>query len=154
VLHVHDYLERKLLAEPLDPTRPAATITIVRHECAACGATWRILPAFLPRRLWRSWPVVEAATVSAPAPANQPEVPARTVRRWVARLASAAAKLVQILATSAHVVLEQIAARAGLDATREELVRVHDDVIGPPRGMRLAALAGLIHRLAPGVRLM
>jgi hypothetical protein len=154
VLHVHDYRERKLFAEPADPEQPAAAVRIIRYECAACGATWRTLPAFLARHLWRSWAVVEAVTVGAPPPADQPEVPDRTQRRWSARLRSAAALLVQILATSAETLLARIASTVGLLGTREELVRAHAAKTGAPRGGRLAALAALIHRLMPGVRLM
>ena len=153
VLHVHDYPERKLRAEPLDPERPAAAVRIIRYECAACGATWRVLPAFLARHLWRSWPVVEVVTVGAP-PAAQPEVPERTQRRWAARLYSSAALLVQILATSAQAALEKIAAAVGLDPTREQIVRAHAAQTGTARGWKLATLAALVHRLLPGVRLM
>ena len=154
VLHVHDYLERKLFAEPLQPDRLAHVVKIVRHECAACGATWRILPAFLARHLWRSWPVVEAVTLGAPAPMDQPEVPERTQRRWMARLASSAIELVQILATSGSAVLAAIASAVGLAATRAELIINHGAATNAAHGWKLATLAALVHRLMPGVRLM
>jgi len=153
VLHVHDYPERKLFAEPLDLEHPAAAVRIVRHECAACGATWRTLPAFLARHLWRSWPVVEAVTIEKSS-RTMPEVSERTIRRWAARLASAAAQLVQILATSAKAALERIASAVGLNATREELVLEHGAATGGRRGRKLSDLAALIHRMVPGVRLM
>jgi hypothetical protein len=73
VLHVDDYLERTPLGAPGFPP----VITIVRHACAdsACGAVWRILPAFLARHLWRVWPTVER-TVDAPRQdAAEPEAP-------------------------------------------------------------------------------
>jgi hypothetical protein len=154
VLHLHDYPERKLFAEPLDAERPAAAIRIVRHECAACWAIWRILPAFLARHLWRSWAVVEAVTVGAAPPPRQPEVPPRTKRRWKARLASAAAQLVQVLATSAQTALEAIASTVELTATRQDLVAAYATATGSPAGRKHANLAALIHRLVPGVRLM
>ncbi len=154
VLHVHDYPERKLFAEPADPEHPAGAVRVIRHECVACGATWRTLPAFLARHLWRSWSVVEAVTVGAPPPADQPEVPERTQRRWAARLRSAAALLVQLLATSAQATLEKVASAVGLLATRQELVIAHGVQTGAARGWRLATLAALVHRLGPGVRLM
>jgi len=154
VLHLHDYPERKLLAEPLNADHPAATVRIVRHECDACRAIWRVLPAFLARRLWRSWAVVEAVTAGAPPPATQPEVPPRTERRWTARLASAAMQLVQVLATSADTVLESIASAVGLQARRLDLVVVYAITTDSPPGRKLANLAALIHRLVPGVRLM
>lgn len=154
VLHLHDYPERKLFAEPLDAERPAAVVRIVRHECAACWAIWRILPTFLARRLWRSWAVVEAVTVGAPPPATQPEVSPRTQRRWRARLASSAVQLVQVLATSAQTVLEAIASTVGLAGARQDLVAAYATATDSPRGHKLANLAALIHRLVPGVRLM
>ena len=57
VLHVHSYPERRPRGEPGMP--PA--LLLVQFRCAApgCGATWRILPKFLARQLWRAWPTVE-----------------------------------------------------------------------------------------------
>jgi len=155
VLHVHDYRERKLFAELLiDPNELVAVITIVRYLCAKCGAIWRILPAFIARRIWRSWSVVEAVTVGAPPPPTQPEIPERTKRRWAERLASAARQLVQILATTAAATLETIASSVGLSSTREELVLAYAVATSAPPNRKLSNLAALIHRLSPGVRLM
>ena len=147
-LHVHDYRERRLREEP-DPAAPAA-VTVVRYRCIGCRAVWRILPLFLARLLWRSWPVVEAATLGpAPAPAA-PQVPLRTVQRWRARLATAALLLVELLRDAGRVVLGEVAAHA----TREQLVVAYATAYTLPPGRRLARLAAVIHRLAPGVRLM
>ena len=57
VLHVHCYPERRPRGEPGMP----AVVRIIQYLCAAaeCGATWRILPMFLARHLWRVWPTVE-----------------------------------------------------------------------------------------------
>ena len=65
-LHVHDYLERKPLGLAVVGLR------IARFICAnpACGATWRILPAFLARHLWWTWHKVERATVPLSAAAS------------------------------------------------------------------------------------
>jgi hypothetical protein len=156
VLHVHDYPRRVPRGEPGLPPE----ITIVRHICAAatCAATWRILPAFLARHLWRVWPTVER-TVAASAPAAVPlpspaPIPARTARRWRERLAAAAKQLVLLLATSGGALLEAIAKQAGLPATRRELVGVHARVAETPQWRRLADLAALVHRLSRGLRLM
>lgn len=67
-LHVHDYLERKPLGLAM-----LAVLRIVRFVCASpsCGATWRVLPAFLARHLWWVWRRVERAT-ALPAPAAGP----------------------------------------------------------------------------------
>lgn len=150
VLHLHDYRERKLRGEPIGDHGPV--IRVVRHECQEprCGAIWRILPRFLARHLWRRWPVVEAATLGPPL-AGAPKVPETTVRRWQARLASAARLLVQVLATSGDQVLTEIARTVGLQADRETLVRQYGQAT---KQVGLAAVAALVHRLAPGVRLM
>jgi hypothetical protein len=153
VLHVHDYPRRKPLGEPGMPPE----IPIVRHICAdpACAATWRILPAFLARHLWRTWATVERTVTEQ----ELPEVPAvripkQTAQRWRARLASMAIQLVVLLATSGGVLLEAIAKRVGLDATRSELVDVHARLTEAPPGRRLADLAAVVHRLERGIRLM
>jgi len=139
---VHDYRIRLLKAEA---DRPVATI--IRHRCAHpdCRATWQILPLLVTRHLWRSWAVVQRA-LSKKRRSNQPKVPSRTRRRWYARLKTSARMLVSGLAASGRQALEKIAAIVGLEGTREDLV-VH-------WGGDLAALAGLLHRLMPGVRLM
>jgi hypothetical protein len=154
VLHVHDYPRRKPVGEPGMPPE----ITLVRHICAApeCRATWRIVPGFLARHLWRVWPTVERTVVAKEPPsALAPErIPERTEQRWRARLASMARQLVVLLATSGGVLLEAIAKGVGLDAARWELVEVHAQMAEVPPGRRLADLAALVHRLERGIRLM
>jgi DNA-directed RNA polymerase subunit RPC12/RpoP len=90
VLHVHDHLDRILAADS-----EQASIEIVRYRCAACEATWRILPAFVARQLWRSWDTVKANTLSAPAPKTLPPVPERTQRRWRTRWRASAVVLLR-----------------------------------------------------------
>ena len=151
VLHVHDYPRRKLRGGS------RTEIRIIRYLCAyaRCAATWRILPAFVARHLWRAWETV-AATVSAPPAANTDAttIPRRTARRWHARLQAPAKHLIVLLATTYGSVLETIAKRAGLQATRSELVDHYAVVIRPPVGRALGHLASLVHRLEPGFRLM
>lgn len=153
VLHVHDYPERMPRGElDLPPV-----VRIVRFICAApaCRATWRILPAMLARHLWRIWPTVERTTHPAEPPVlDRMPIPERTARRWRGRLASAAKQLVLLLASSGGNLLETIAKRAGVGATRWELVGVHTRVAAPPMGRRLADLAVVVHRLERGLRLM
>lgn len=152
VLHVHDYPRRKPHGEPGMPPE----ITIVRHICAdpACEATWRILPAFLARHLWRVWPTVERTTGEVSPPPSTASIPKRTERRWRARLASSAKQLVLLLATSGGALLEAIAKRVGLLSARLTLVDVHAQMTAAPKGQRLADLAALVHRLERGLRLM
>jgi hypothetical protein len=153
VLHVHGYRERLLLAHPETPIA-----TVVVHQCAhqACAATWRILPAFIARRLWRAWATVEAETLDEdPSPAR-PSVPNTTVRRWRARLASSARHLVQVLAAAGNAALTAVVAAVGLDPTREQLALAVPAIRASQSlgAGQLGALAALAHRLCPGARLM
>ncbi|MEW6751443.1 MAG: hypothetical protein AB1505_10775 [Candidatus Latescibacterota bacterium] len=151
-LHVHDYRWRVLRAErPQDKGQAgdgeAARLRVVRHRCAkeACRARWQTLPALLAPHLWRRWEVVEAATVGR-RPHDWPPVPGRTRRRWRARWRMAARLLTQVLATSGSAVLQHVAPRLGVWATRLDLLRA--------LALPLSAAAALLHRLAPGVRLV
>jgi hypothetical protein len=152
VLHVHDYPRRKPRGEPGMPPE----ITIARHLCAdpACEATWRILPAFLARHLWRVWPTVERTVGKTPPLPSAAPIPERTERRWRSRLGCSAKQLVLLLATSGGALLEAIAQSVGLDATRLTLVDVHAQRVAVPKGQRLGDLAALVHRLERGLRLM
>lgn len=135
-----------------------AVVRIVQYICAAveCGATWRILPMFLARHLWRAWKTVERVVMPAGMPwsAAAPAIPARTEQRWRARFAASARMLVVMVAASGGVALEALASRAGLDASRAELTEAHADVAHVAPAVRLATLAELVHRLERGVRLM
>jgi hypothetical protein len=120
-------------------------VSILVFLCADCGATWRVLPAFLARLLWRTWDVVEREALDKPSPSAAPAVPRRTVQRWRARLAQSARLPVQVLVVAGGR-LRELAERVGLEPTRMELLAAS--------GGSLAALSVLLHRLAPGVRLM
>lgn len=156
-VHVHCYRERHPRGEAGVPP----VVLIVQYICASldCGATWRILPRFLARHLWRAWTTVERVVeldtrAAKPAAAPAVPIPARTQRRWLARLAATARVLVVLLAVSGGAVLEGLATRLGLDATRRELVVEHAEIAGLPPSERLSALAALVHRLERGIRLM
>jgi hypothetical protein len=148
VLHVHSYPERHPRGEPGMPP----VVRVAQYLCAAdeCRATWRILPMFLARHLWRVWKTVERVAL----PRAAPPVPERTRCRWSARLAAAARVLVVLFAASGGFVLESVAAQVGLDASRAELVDAYAEQTDVPRGARLAAVAALTHRLERGIRLM
>ena len=157
ILHVHDYRERQLRAEP---GRPVARI--IRHVCVACSAIWQTLPAFLARHLWRTWPVVERAMTGAVAGSVEPDrrvgawprVPGRTQRRWRGRWLAAARFLIHVLAACGEDVWVALARTLGLDATRAELVAAYVASTATPPGQRLGAVAALVDRLEPKVRLM
>jgi hypothetical protein len=152
---VHDYRERILRAEPGEPVA-----RVVRHACVGCAAIWQILPAFIARCLWRTWHVLEH-TVTGPAPASVardtprwPPVPERTQRRWQARWRRPAQVVAQVLAACGHATWAALAAGLAPGATCAEVVAVYAGAQATPPGQRLAAVAALIDRLAPGMRLM
>jgi len=154
VLHVHCYPER----HPRGELGMPAVVRIIQYVCAAaeCGATWRILPTFLARHLWRVWKTVERVVMPAgmPGSAVATPIPARTEQRWRARFATSARILVVLLAASGGVALEALASGIALDASRAELTAAHADVTRTAPAARLAALAELVHRLERGLRLM
>lgn len=144
-LHLHDRRERVARGSG------SAVVTVVIFLCAKCSATWRVLPAFLARCLWRTWGVVEAAVFEGEG-AVAVAVPARTVQRWHARLTQAAIAATQALATSGEPTLRAVAQRVGLAASRTKLVKGY--AASFETSSLLAPLAALLHRLSPGLRLM
>ena len=154
-LHVHDYRERILRAEPGEPVA-----RVVRHECVGCDGIWQILPAFIARQLWRTWSVVEHTLMGAgPAPATcetrrWPRVPERTQRRWRARWLRPARFLAQVLAAWGEAAWAALAAGLGPEATGADLVAEYAGARATRAGRRLASLATLVYRLQPTVRLM
>jgi hypothetical protein len=158
-MHIHEYRERVLAGDPAQSTE------IALFRCAdrqRCGAVMRVLPAFIARRLWRTWTTVEQATLQdnseAEERARSEVVPERTRRRWQARLAASAAAIVVVLAVAAGAVpfLREVISRVGLDGTRAELVveYVRSTTRQLDPGEKLAAVSAVVHRLAPGMRLM
>jgi hypothetical protein len=136
-----------------------AVLEVLRYRCAngACRAIWLVLPRFLARRLWRVWETVAEETLTPPRVVDdevvaRTGVPERTVRRWKGRLFCAALLLVQVLATSGQELLAALAEEVGLTSTRLDLVRGYRQQTNSAHP--LADLAALLHRLAPGVRLM
>jgi len=154
VLHVHCYPERHPRGEPGMPP----VVRVAQYQCAEaeCGATWRILPMFLARHLWRVWKTVERVVLpgTEPPPNAAPDIPERTRSRWHTRLAAAARVLVVLLAASGGQALESVAAKVGLDASRAELVHGYAEQTEVSCGARLAEVAAVTQRLERGIRLM
>ena len=151
-LHVHDYRERVLRAEPGEPVAK-----VVRHECLGCDAIWQTLPAFIARHLWRSWRVVQHALRPPPATVDQrrwPRVPERTRRRWCARWLRPARFLAHVLTACGEAAWAGLAGVLAPEATCADLVGAYGGAVAMPAGELLAAVAALVYRLQPKVRLM
>jgi hypothetical protein len=153
-MHVHGTRARLLLGDE------ATSTEIARFRCAdrdGCGAVVQVLPAFIARHLWRSWRTVEAV-LDPDARDTESVIAERTLRRWSARLASSAAFLIMAIATAiaggsgliAHLI------DVGMGASRAEVAAAYSKRAAPrpERGGGLMGLASLVHRIAPGVRLM
>ena len=137
--HVHVHERRTRLLDGLG----SATVDILIFRCAnpPCRVVWRVLPAFLARHLWRAWARICEALDDARARSSTPK---RTRQRWLWRLRERATMLVVVLAQLGPARSPEVAA-VGFDATRREVIVAHG---------RLAELAALVDRLAPGVRVM
>lgn len=118
-------------------------IDVLRFSCAGCDAVWRVLPHFLARHLWRVWTTV--GVIVGTERARPVVVPSRTRRRWRARLETTGRRLVAILAGASEQLAGLVTALAP-DPSRRDVV----DALGGD----LAEIAGLIERLAAGVRVM
>jgi hypothetical protein len=163
--HLHDLRPRVMVAGAGLERVGSSTLT-QRVRCADrkdCGAAWQLLPAFLARHLWRCWSTVERAMFGGRAEQPKPQpggetrsrvVPERTARRWRGRLVSSAALLVAVLGTAEQPELTELAGAVGLEGTRSGFVVQYTARFQPPARQRLAQVAALLHRLAPGVRLM
>jgi hypothetical protein len=132
---------------------------IVRHECVGCEAVWQTLPAFIARQLWRTWRVVERTLTGSAAAAEGggrrwPPVPERTQRRWRARWLRPARFVAQVLACCGEAALAAVVAGVGPAATCADLVAAYAGATMTAAGHLLAAVAALIYRLQPKVRLM
>lgn len=161
-MHIHDERPRLLLGHA------ARSTSIARFRCsnrAECGAVVQVLPAFVARWLWRSWETVESAMEPAPprpeASAAEPPaavVPDRTRRRWRARLGASAAMVIAALATAlgASTWMGQFVKSVGLGSSRAEAVAAYRRQATPlpSPGLVYAGLAAVLHRVAPGLRLM
>ncbi len=149
-LHAHDFRERILRA---DPDRPVTTIR--RYDCAHCDAVWQVMPVFIARHLHRRWTVVEAATGTMDATPSQPSVPERTTQRWLHRLALTAVQLSQLLVSAAgEAVATVVSTVVSPTCSRGQFAFALTTAGLLEAGHPLELLAGWVHRLMPGVRLM
>lgn len=146
-LHAHCFRERVL--RPASPEEPSRIETIRLYYCPGCGAVFTVLPAVIARHLWRLWKTVEEVS------SRGTEAPRTTMLRWFSRLSSSAARLVQaLLAVGGHLIGRQFSSLLGKVRTRRELIEAAVASRSVPSDHSFAGLAGWIHRLERGLRLM
>ncbi len=148
-LHAHDFRTRMSRND-----EEAAVYVFRRFKCVGCLAIWQVLAGFMARHLHRRWNVIQSVLVgtgdlSATGSERHCDVPRRTVSRWRARLVASAAALVQALAEAGTLPRLVLAARS-----RSELVEAVAEACLVEARNKLGALAGWIHRVVPGLRLM
>ena len=108
-----------------------------------------MLPAFIARHLWRAWKTVEATSAGKERP------PRATLRRWLSRLASDASRVVQSVVSLGQGVLEASFLRdLCASSTRWQVVAAAEGAFALPSGRVFSTIAGWIHRLVRGIRLM
>ena len=145
-IHAHCFRERTL--RPADSKNPEI-VEIRLFYCPICGAVFTVLPAFIARHLWRRWETVQEVHK------GKAVVPRMTALRWQERLASDATQLVQgLLALAGDLLKTKARELLAKVRTRCRLVEVMRTVKAVGRKRPFAALAGWLHRILPGIRLM
>lgn len=142
-LHVHDYPSRALRGN-----RDAPSIRVVRYRCASCDVTFRVLPAFVARHLWRCFHTIEQETIATHPSPSRPPIPERTAQRWRARLASQIGPLHEALAHEKHPLANEVLP----DQPRRELVLAHAQLHDASPNLMNAAM--LVHQIDPKLRLI
>jgi len=148
VLHAHCFRERILRPASTDEDATVTTVRLYRCAAGSCRAVFTVLPAFIARHLWRAWKTVEAVA------AEKAEAPRTTWRRWLGRLRSSAAQLVQLfMAFSATLLPPPMPQTVAKASSRQAFLDALSGLVIDP-GALFAATAAWIHRLGPGIRLM
>lgn len=151
-LHIHGDRSRLLLGSPV------GSADVARFRCAdrdRCGAVYLVLPAWIARHLWRTWKTVEESSRREEGEEQgPPPVSPRTAARWKARLAASA--MAVIVALGSTELGDALATTVGLGGARHAMVSAYAVLArpAPRRGLLFASLAAVIHRAAPGIRLM
>lgn len=147
-VHAHCFRERKL--RPAVPGEESLVVEIRLYRCAekSCGAVFTVLPAFVARHLWRSWETVEEVVSR-----RDDSAPRRTLRRWLSRLGSDAWQLIEVFTASVTGSVTRLLTTPR-PATRSAFVATLSRVLRRDQGSVFASIAGWIHRLEAGIRLM
>ena len=143
-LHGHGLRLRALAGDEL------RVIEIRRYRCARCRAVWQVLPGFVARRLWRRWEVVEGALTGKRRRGRAP-VPERTQRRWRSSLRRGARVVRHVLSATQRPEIDAVVRRVAVTGTRGDVLAAHREHANEGA---LPELAALLHRLAPGLRMM
>jgi DNA-directed RNA polymerase subunit RPC12/RpoP len=147
-LHGHGRRVRVLAGDDL------VALEIRRYRCVECGAVWQVLPGFVARQLWRRWEKVDEALQETreerAAREGPPRVPGRTVRRWRSNLQSCGRRVLHVLSVTGRPEAEAAVQRVPVECTRNEVLAAYRS---EAKGT-LAEVASLLHRAAPGVRMM
>ena len=144
-LHVHERRTRVLAGHR--EGLPPIGILIFRCSEKSCRTTWRILPVFLARHLWRAWDTVDVVD-RKPDSADGRRVPARTQQRWAQRLCQHATALLVLLAASPLPHDAQVSRELELGPTRRQVI------VALGGTQALAIIAAKFHKACPGVRVM
>lgn len=147
-LHGHGLRVRGLAGDVL------MSLEVRRYRCAECGAVWQVLPGFLARRLRRRWEVLEEALKESPREeerSRRARVPERTRRRLRSRLRSDGRRVRHVLTTTGRPELLAVVGRVPVECTRGDVLAAYRE-LAPSRA--LAELGALLHRAAPGLRMM
>jgi len=132
---------------------------IRRYRCGVCLAVWQVLPAFLARHLQRTWGAVQSRLVAAGvlertgSEWRMRSIPT-TLRRWSLRLAAIAIVLTQARAESGNDEVSLTVTGLGGWCSRRELVEGLAEGGLLEKRQKLGDLAGWVHRVTPGVRVM
>jgi hypothetical protein len=153
-VHALDQRRRKLRDQP-----DCAEADIRRYRCRPCHAVWQVLPAVLARYLHRTWGAVQSALVGAGvvrAAGGEWRVRRKpgTLSRWCGRLRSSALALTQALSDASEAAVADVVAAIGIDCSRLDLVEALSQSGQTEPRRKLEQLAGWVHRVAPGLRLM
>lgn len=143
-LHGHGRRLRTLAGDEL------GMIDIRRYRCARCRAVWQVLPGFVARRLWRRWEVVDRALTGKQRQDVAP-VPGRTKRRWRSSLRGGARVVRHVLSATQRPDIDAVVRRVPVTGTRGDVLAAYREDANEGA---LPELAALLHRLAPGLRMM
>lgn len=122
-------------------------VQVRRYRCVGCRARWLVLPGFVARHLWRTWQAVEAELTDGAG-----SVPEATGRRWRMAQASDGRVVRHLLATAPRPTWSAVVRAVGVSVTRGQVIAEYREQDGGEGCY--ARLAGALHRLAPGVRMM